>query len=43
MIYGVLENLALLQTVKPIYKTDVVYRVITVVYFSAFVLYLLIT
>ena len=35
----VLENLTLLQTVKPIHMTNVVDRVVTVVYFSALILY----
>ena len=42
MIDAVLENPTQLQTVKPIYKTDIVYSVVTVVYYSVFILKLFI-
>ena len=43
IIDAVLENLILLQTVKSNHKADVVDRVVTVVYFFAFILKLLST
>ena len=36
MIEAVHENLTLLQTIKPVHETDIVYRVDTAVHISAF-------
>ena len=38
-----MENITLLQTVKPIHKADIVYRVDSVVYFSTSILFHFIT
>ena len=43
MANAIFNNLTQLQTVKPIHKTDTVYRVVTAVNFSISILNLLIT